>query len=302
MIYNPAAGKLRRNPDLLPHILEALRQDGRSVLPMPTSGPGHAVLLGKQCVALHAERVYVLGGDGTINEAVNGVAQSGVPLCPLPGGTANCLAVEVGIGTRVLRAAARASTYTAKRIPLGHCRLASGEERYFIAMAGAGFDAKVVREVNPFVKKQFGKVAYWLAGFARFFETLPELIVRSHNAESVVDSPVEATVSFALASRVRNYGGDLEIAKAVRLDEPYFETVLFEGRYAVFYARYLAGVLTNTHHGMSGVHVAKTNHLKLAAANGAPVYLQLDGEQCGELPAELRVVPDALSLLAPWPV
>jgi diacylglycerol kinase family enzyme len=149
-----------------------------------------------------------------------------------------------------------------------------------------------VREVNPKVKKKLGKVAYWLAGFSNFFVTLPELLVKSEGKV--------AKVSFALASRVKNYGGDLEIAKQVSLDEPYFETVLFEGRYALGYGLYLLGVLTNTHRGMRGVHVAKTQKLSLEAVPGGEIYLQLDGEEFGPLPAELEVAPDSLTLMAPW--
>ena len=109
----------------------------------------------------------------------------------------------------------------------------------------------------------------------------------------------ESQVSFALASRVRNYGGDLEIAKSIRLADPFFETVMFEGRFAVRYLKYLAGVLVNQHRGMSGVHVHRVDRLELKAANGEAIYLQLDGEECGALPAQLEIAHDALTILAP---
>lgn len=291
LIYNPVAGKLQRDPSLIPRVHKALETLGPVQL-LPTRGPGDATTLGQQCVEQGAKRVYVAGGDGTINEVINGLAQSAVELCPLPGGTANCLSVETGVGTNLLKAAERVSTYSAKRISLGHCRRNDGAERYFVAMAGAGVDAQIVRDVKSDMKKKLGKGAYWLAGFGSFFNRLPELFVQSESKK--------AQVSFALASRVKNYGGDLEIAKSVRLDEPYFETVLFEGKFALGYGLYLLGVLTNTHRGMSGVHVEKTKELKLSAVNGQPIYLQLDGEFFGEVPAELRIVEDSLTLIAPW--
>jgi diacylglycerol kinase (ATP) len=291
LIYNPVAGKLQRDPSLIPRVHQAL-QAGAPVELLPTSGPGDATTLGRRCADEKARRVYVAGGDGTINEVINGLVGSTVELCPLPGGTANCLAVETGIGTNLVRAAQRASAFTAKRISLGHCRRPDGAERFFVAMAGAGVDAQIVRDVNSEVKKKFGKGAYWLAGFGSFFNRLPELFVESQGKK--------AQVSFALASRVRNYGGDLEIAKSVRLDEPYFETVLFEGKFALGYGLYLLGVLTNTHRGMRGVHVDKTQQLSLSAVNGHAIYLQLDGEFFGELPAELSIREDALTLAAPW--
>lgn len=292
LIYNPNAGKLSRRPSLIPKVQAILADAGRAVTLRPTAAPGDASRLARECVAAGADHIYVVGGDGTINEVINGMAGSQVPLTPLPGGTANCLAVELGIGTRLRSAARRTAEFTPKRIPLGKCRFASGEERYFIAMAGAGVDADIVRRVNPWLKRSLGKAAYWVAGFTNFFNLLPELQLENglgaHRG------------SFALASRIRNYGGDLEIAREVRIEEPYFETVLFEGRFALGYTLYLLGVLTRTHHTMPGVRVGKTDRLRLAAANGRPVYLQLDGEQIGELPAELEVVPNALSLCAPW--
>jgi YegS/Rv2252/BmrU family lipid kinase len=291
LIYNPAAGKLLRRPDWVPAILKRFQARNVAIEPRPTTGPGVAMDLARECAQQPGATVYVAGGDGTINEVVNGLAGKETPLGILPGGTANCLAVEIGIGTDPVQAAAQAGNWKPHRIPLGRCQLAGGESRYFIAMAGAGVDAQIVRDVDTRVKKRLGKLAYWLAGFGATWRVLPEL---------KVSTPLgEAQASFALASRVRNYGGDLEIAKSIRLPEPYFEIVLFEGRFAVKYLKYLAGVLLNQHQGMKGVHVEKVDHLELAPANGDRVYLQLDGEEFGELPARLEIVPQALTLLAP---
>lgn len=258
---------------------------------VPTTGPGSAGELAQACVAKGAATIYVAGGDGTVNEVVNGMVGSQTSLGVLPGGTANCLAVELGIGTNLLRAAAAAPTWQAQRIAVGRCSLAAGPSRYFVAMAGAGVDAQIVRDVDHRIKKKLGKVAYWIAGFAASLRTLPELHVKSIHGES--------KVSFALASRVRNYGGDLEIAKSIRLSDPRFETVLFEGRFAIRYMKYLAGVLVNQHRGMNGVHVHLVDRLELRAANDSTIYMQLDGEAFGELPAQLEIVPDALTILVP---
>ena len=291
LIYNPVAGKIQRNPELIPAVLETLRDNHVSVQPLPTTGPGSARELARECVIHGAKTVFVAGGDGTINEVVNGLAGSQTALGVLPGGTANCLAVELGIGTNLLKAAKQSKQWTSQRIHLGLCRPSKGSPRYFIAMAGAGVDAQIVREVDPQLKRPMGKVAYWVAGLMSSFRELPELYVKTTEGES--------RVSFALASRVRNYGGDLEIAKTIRLADPHFETVLFEGRFAVRYLKYLAGVLVNQHRGMSGVHVHQVDRMELRAVNGVPIYLQLDGEECGQLPAQLEIVTSALSLFAP---
>jgi len=291
LIYNPVAGKIRRNPQMIPQVLETLRANHVSVKALPTTGPGTAQGLARDCVAKGASIVFVAGGDGTINEVVNGLAGSSTALGVLPGGTANCLAVELGIGTNLLKAASLTKGWEPQRISLGLCTPHSGPSRYFVAMAGAGVDAQIVRDVHPGLKRKLGKGAYWVAGFMASFRVLPELYVKSVHGES--------QVSFALASRVKNYGGDLEIAKSVRLIDPHFETVLFEGRFAVKYLKYLAGVLVNRHRNMSGVHVHHVDHLELRAVNGVPIYLQVDGEECGELPARLEIVREALTILTP---
>jgi diacylglycerol kinase (ATP) len=291
LIYNPVAGKIRRNPQLIPQVLETLRANHVSVEGLPTTGPGTAKGLALDCVAKNAGIVFVAGGDGTINEVVNGLAGSATALGVLPGGTANCLAVELGIGTNLLKASGRTRDWEPRRISLGLCTPKDGPSRYFVAMAGAGVDAQIVKDVDPELKRRLGKVAYWVAGLMASFRVLPELHVTSVHGES--------QVSFALASRVKNYGGDLEIAKSIRLSDPQFETVLFEGRFAVRYLKYLAGVLVNQHRGMSGVHVHHVDHLELRAVNGVPIYLQLDGEECGELPARLEIAREALTILTP---
>ncbi len=258
---------------------------------MPTSKQGDAARLARQCAEAGAAAIYVAGGDGTINEVVNGLVGSEVPLGILPGGTANCLAVELGIGTNLLRAADASKLWVPQRIPLGRCTLGEGQSRYFVAMAGAGVDAQIVKDVDKRVKRRLGKVAYWLAGFGASFRVLPELKVRTQHGE--------ALASFALASRVRNYGGDLEIAKTIRLPDPHFEMVLFEGRFALRYLKYLAGVLVDKHRGMSGVHVHTVDAVEMLPAGVAPIFLQLDGEEFGALPARLEIVPSALTLLVP---
>ncbi len=291
LIYNPVAGTIQRNPDLIPTVLEALRSDGAPVVALPTTGPDSAQEIARDCARKGSRRVYVAGGDGTINEVVNGLAGSHTELGVLPGGTANCLAVELGIGMDMHRAATQAATWQPHRIALGLCKPDRGQPRYFTVMAGAGVDAQIVNDVNPKLKRKVGKLAYWIAGLSSSLRVLPELDVKTSSGTM--------RVTFALASRVKNYGGDLEIAKTIRLTEPYFETVLFEGRFAVKYLKYLAGVIVNRHRGMAGVHVEHTDRLHLAAANGNPIYLQLDGEAYGELPAHLEIVPDSLTLLMP---
>jgi diacylglycerol kinase family enzyme len=100
-------------------------------------------------------------------------------------------------------------------------------------------------------------------------------------------------------SKVRNYGGDFEIARSVTLLHDRFEVILFEGSTATSYVKYFAGMAFNRLRGMSGVTVVRADQVTIAAADDRRAYVQIDGEIGGTLPAEIRIVPDALTLLAP---
>lgn len=208
----------------------------------------------------------------------------------MPAGTANVLAVELDVGTRILHAAERLGEYVPERIALGLIEN-EHEQRYFILMAGVGLDATIVYHIDAKLKAALGKVAYWLGGFSHFGKPLPEFDVRTNGRTT--------RCSFALASRVRNYGGDLWIARNASLFSDNFELVLFEGANSLPYVKYLIGVVTNRLAQMNGVSVLRTRSVDLDGASSPGVYVQIDGEYAGRLPAKLSIVPRSLTLLVP---
>ena len=102
-----------------------------------------------------------------------------------------------------------------------------------------------------------------------------------------------------LVSRVRNYGGDLEIARAAHLLRPDFEVVIFEGSNSFRFAKYLLGVVFGGLSKMKGVTVVKTPRVRFEASGSNSVYVQVDGEYAGRLPATVEIVPEAITLLLP---
>ncbi len=158
-------------------------------------------------------------------------------------------------------------------------------------MAGAGLDAHVAYNVSAPLKARAGKLAYWLAGWSLIGRDLPEFTVEANG--------VKRLASFALLSKVRNYGGDFAIAQHVSLFDDEFEMVLFEGRSTFRYVKYFLGLMLNRLGGMKGVTVLRTSEAFLSGPGDVPVYTQIDGEIAGHLPAQVRIVPDALTLLIP---
>jgi diacylglycerol kinase family enzyme len=239
-----------------------------------------------------ADLIIAAGGDGTINEVAEGMIHSHVPLGILPAGTANVLAMEMELGSNIERVAEKLEKCRPQRISVGYVECAEeGVSRYFLLMAGAGLDAHVAYNVSAPLKARAGKLAYWLAGWSLIGRALPEFTVEADG--------VARRCSFALLSKVRNYGGDLAIAQQVNLYDDEFEMVLFEGRSTFRYVKYFLGLMLNRLSGLKGVTVLRTGEASLSGSGDVPVYTQIDGEIAGHLPAHVRIVPDALTLLIP---
>ncbi len=277
---------------MLQRAIEVLGARGMTFDSIATTGPGHAGEIARQEVDRGAELILVAGGDGTINEAVNGMAHSDVPLGILPAGTANVLANELGLGNSMERAAAALPDAVQERIALGTISsTANSSPRFFLMMAGAGLDADIVYHLDPRLKEATGKVAYWIAGFSKVGHRIPEFTVESNGQEY--------RASFALISRVRNYGGDLEIAPTISLLDDEFEMVLFEGESSFGFLKYMLAVVVHQQQSMRGITILRTRQAVFSVAHDQPIHLQVDGEHVGVAPARVEIVPNALTLLVP---
>ena len=232
------------------------------------------------------------GGDGTINETAAGMMHSEVPLAILPAGTANVLAMEMKMGKRLEHIAEQLADYVPRRVSVGCITFpVNGASRYFLLMAGVGLDAHIVQNVSGPLKDRTGKFAYWVAGSGILGKNLAQFEAEMNGQKY--------PCSFALLSKVRNYGGDFEIARNVTLFDDEFEAVLFEGKTSLGYVKYFAAMAMNRLAGMKGVNVLRTAHATLSPTGSDPVYVQVDGESVGQLPAVIEVVPGALTLMVP---
>jgi diacylglycerol kinase family enzyme len=272
-------------------VVSLLREHYPELVLCPTQRPEHATELATAAVAAGADQVWVMGGDGTVNEVLNGMVGSSVPLGVLPAGTANVLACEVGLPRNPLKAARRLGQMVGRRIAVGRISFSRGASRHFLLMAGAGLDAAVLTRVSTKIKNTLGKLAYWVAGFRTLGKPLHALRVN-------IGGQQRETL-FALAARVRNYGGDLAIAASASLLDPEFEVVTFAGKSTWVYPFYLGGALLGKATSLPGVESVRARHLSLASSNGSTILTQVDGELAGALPATVEIVPDAITLLVP---
>jgi diacylglycerol kinase (ATP) len=289
VIFNPTAG--RRARSRLARWLGCLEALGADVTLRETRAPRHAEALAEAADPALFDAVAVAGGDGTINEAVNGLAGSPLPLAILPLGTANVLAAEMGLPRGVAELARIAAWAPARPVWPGEA-LADGATtgRRFLVMAGIGFDAEVVEHLDLKLKRRTGKLAYVASILGRLRDYRP----CSYRAE-LDGVPVEG--ASLVAAKSHFYGGRFVLAPAARLDEPRLDVVLFEhaGRRAAL--GYMAAMAAGLLHRCPSVRVVPARDVRLSEPAGAAV--QLDGDIQLRLPARLRIAAAPLQLIQP---
>lgn len=276
---------------MLQRTTEVLARQGIETRLIGTTGPGSASLQARRQIEAGCDLILAAGGDGTINEVANGMLHTGVPLGILPGGTANVLAREMRMSMDMARVAEQLPEYRPVRIAAGLLRPDVLDERTFLCMAGAGLDAEIVSRLDLELKAALGKMAYYLGGFSQVLRPLTEF-------EVTVDGQ-RHEASFALISRVRNYGGDLEIARGASLLAEDFEVVLFRGKQAYQYLSYLVGVAMGQASRMNGCTVLRGHSITCHEVAGQDIFVQVDGELAGKLPITAEILPEALNMLVP---
>src|SRR5579884_1868673 len=145
LIYNPVARGLSRHPHSLQRTIAVLARQGIQATTAPTTGPGSATTQARKQIEAGCDLIIVAGGDGTINEAANGMLNTGVPLAILPGGTANVLAHEIQIAGPMDRAAARLAQWCRGVFRRGGCSFLPARRARFFAWRGRGSMPRLCR-------------------------------------------------------------------------------------------------------------------------------------------------------------
>lgn len=283
VITNPTAGRRQRHR--LDAVLNALRDRGCDPSVVATSARGDAEKLARQIDHDQVDVLAVAGGDGTINEVLNGIEAKAPPLAIIPLGTANVLAAEIGLDSAVKAIADTIAFGTPKRISLG---LANG--RRFAVMASLGLDAEVVRHVSLDLKRFLGKGAYAI-------ETLRQLFAFQAPAyEFAIDGKTQEAFGIIIANG-RYFGGRFLVAPNARLDKPSLDVCYATsgGRIAAF--RYLASMARGRLADREDYKIIETRSLRVNGPKGMAV--QADGDVITQLPAEISVQPDAVTLMFP---
>jgi YegS/Rv2252/BmrU family lipid kinase len=286
VIYNPAAGQWRQRR--LRTTLAALKGLGCAITLFATGKPGDAESRAAGLSTAEFDVVVAAGGDGTINEVANGLAAASGPLPPLaiiPLGTANVLAEEIGLRGNP-RAVARAIANGSQMIV--HLGQANG--RYFLMMAGVGFDAHVVANVDLALKRRTGKVAYVL-------ETLVQGMRYGFPPCHVTVDGIDYDACSVVVCNGKHYGGPFVAAPKASLAEPAFEVCLLERGGWRHVIRYGAALVMGRLSALPDVKIVTGHTLTISGEDGLPV--QGDGDIIAHLPVEISVAQRTLELVIP---
>lgn len=266
-------------------MIALLEQMGCRVTVHRTTSAGDAQAVAARTTKDHYDRIVVAGGDGTVNEVLNGLTPDSPPVGLIPMGTANVLAAEIGLGLQPDEIARTIAFGEARPVSLGEVN-----GRKFALMAGVGFDALVVATVSSRLKRMIGKGAYVLATLKQFLRGgLPHFEVQVDGVRCEAASIIIANAHF--------YGGRFVCAPEARLDSPDLQVCLFERRGRLFVAIYALALLLRVLHRMPGYRIVAARQIEIRRPNGAAI--QADGDSIGVTPARVTVLPRAARLVFP---
>jgi diacylglycerol kinase (ATP) len=312
LLYNPdSGGRGKRRLRELESALAVLTGAGVAAELVPTDSPAHAGEQARQAVDSGCDTIFACGGDGTIHNVAQVLANSPVMLAILPMGTANALAHDLGLPLRITPAARAALTAVPRRVSLGRVEYrdlqGSPGSRYFVVAAGVGVDAHLFYKLHSGTKLRMGMAAYYAKAWNLWF-TYPMTRFVAEYTETGSDEPRSANVTELMGVRIRNFGGVVqELAPGASLDRDDMQLVFARTASRLAYLAYVTRGMLRQRWKIPGVGLAYSKgvfcHYETSSSPPAEdqwrIYIEADGELLGTLPAKITVGPEALTLLAP---
>ncbi len=281
IILNPAARSERAQ-----RLRARVESMARNCVVCATTHIGEAESMARRGVEEGFEKIVAAGGDGTINEVVNGLAGSQATLGLLPIGTMNVFATELGLPVHNLEGC--------WDIVQGqHTRtvdLPKANQKFFVQLAGVGLDAQVVKETSTQLKRNFGPLSYLISAAQIAARQPPRLFIQSEDA--LIDEG-----SFVLVGNGRLYGGPFPFFKHAALDDGLFDVIVFKRLGYLEMIKYLQDVVFSSEIRVPEVEYFQTRQLRVESDQTVPV--ELDGELVGNCPVEFSLQQRFLRVLTP---
>jgi YegS/Rv2252/BmrU family lipid kinase len=288
VVFNPNAGRGISNEAV--HRVTAILEDaGWAVDTAMTCAPGDATRLARAAVEAGAGAVLAAGGDGTVNEVVQALAGTQTALGYLPFGTVNVWARELGIPLLAEDAARALLEGRIETVDLGRAN-----ERYFLLMAGLGFDAEVVRRAEALerYKARTGILPYVAASMSA------AVLYRGFDVELRYEDVIQRVEALMLVvGNTRLYGGRYYFTPRAVANDGWLDVCIVKGKGPLRLARQSLPLLVSGSVAYSDVEAIRVRDLIIRS--DTPIPYQLDGELTGATPLHIRVAPHALRVIVP---
>jgi diacylglycerol kinase (ATP) len=283
VIYNPVAGP--RAVNRIDQVRSYLSAHGLPFRILETTASGEAVGMARQAAEEGSDAVVAVGGDGTMNEVADGLAGSETRLAFVPHGTGNVFAREFSLPESVEGCLALLTS--GKTISV---RMAKANDRRFVLLASAGFDAEVVERMNSGQKNLLGIAAYLLCGARHLLRSQPPLWIEFPGRDRVEAQTV-------IVARGKKYGGNVTIAPAGDIEGDTFQVIalLRKGRWSI--AKFALDTLRGKH--TASRHVLVRESPSLFVRSSIPSACQVDGEYLGPLPVRFTMTDTLLRIVVP---
>lgn len=298
IILNPVSGRGRGTTGRaeLEKLLEQYAPPGAGWWITETKSSGDAIKLARAARASEFSGIAAAGGDGTLGETLNGImtgeGEGTARMAVLPMGTGNDFARCIGINTSLEVAVQAMFAGTAKKIDVGKVHAANGYERYFVNVAGCGFDAVVAERINTGYRRLRGTPAY----IAAVLQTLQTFRGVPLNLEADGEKHALGALMCAVANAT-SYGGGMRIAPEAKLDDGQFDICVIGDASRLEFLRAFPKVFSGTHVTHPKVTMLKAGAVRIESEPALSVLA--DGEIVGTTPVQFEIVPSAIEMMMP---
>lgn len=287
-IINPTAGK-GKNINLIPEIKRMMELKNEEYFIEVTEKVGHATEIVKDYVKNGDYRVYSVGGDGTLNEVLNGIVGSNSALAVIPSGTGNDFSRNIYEDRDILGSLQKA--IEGKDV---YIDLAKVNDRYFINIASVGFDAEVVYNTDNFKKLPFvgGSLAYILGIVMTVFK------YKSVNLNiNIDDNKISVKTLLVAIANGKCYGGGIFMTPEAKLDDGMFDVCIIKEVNKFKILRLFPKAIKGQHSTIKEVSFCRGRKVNISCAE--EVSLNIDGEILRAKEVAFEIIPKGIKIVMP---
>ncbi len=285
LIFDPISGG-GIGKEYINDVVEKLKNNKVDLDLYYTKKVGDAREVAKEIKENEFDVVAVMGGDGTINEVINGLFPTNIPITIIPTGVANVFANEVGISRNPLKACEAIYKGNLYEVDLGKIN-----DSYFLSLASIGFDSHVLKDTPSSLKRKYGKLAYIYTGLKTVFSYEPSPIY-----VTVKENAKKKKCYFMVVGNVSIYGTPyVKMTPKASVNDGLLDVCLFKKENFINYFRYFLGAIFKIHTQFPDVEYFQTD--KFYVESEKPLLVEVDGDVWGELPTTFSILKQGLRVL-----